>query len=338
MKQVIDQQADFTIPRTELERLRFVENAVTHGRSVYSGAVYLEDQRKFQVYVPVGNGKMGMFEGKPVEGVYWSKTCVDTSTDCHVELLHLLANQLTIRRVVHSLRAMECDIINMACVLAKFLMYFEWHQRGQAGRYETSKFYVTETEYFMGLTLSFYGLLYDVLNDVLDACRKPRLPNSLGKVLDRGIEVLVEERGLPRVMATFLADIQQPFAGCRKLRNDIYHHGKTAETVYVTDRGPGIGTDRPPFICFHDYLSADVAYNAALLPNEIGSLFYLVSKLVACSLGAGDALAKLLTSAFDLPPPITNSYRLFLRSPLVVHLNALDRYLGNVWIPTASIT
>ncbi|UTB32312.1 MAG: hypothetical protein NKF70_12570 [Methanobacterium sp. ERen5] len=138
----------------------------------------------------------------------------------------------------------------------------------------------------MGLIRSFFDLLYDVLNLILGLSkhRLCELPKSLGKFSDRAYsrskrngkklsDFLKSDYGFNNTFINFFNDILPLFRLCKKIRDSIYHRGKTPQIIFITEYGPAIGmrktgSVKDPFYDFRKFFEEDKNFSENLLEND----------------------------------------------------------------------
>lgn len=202
----------------------------------------------------------------------------------------------------------------------------------------------------MGLIRSFFDLLYAVLNIILSLSkhRLSNLPVSLGGFSDRAYtrstlkgkdlsEYLKSSYGFNDPFVDFFTDILPLFRLCRKIRDSIYHSGKTPEIIFITEKGPAIGMGKigdheDPFYGFRNFFEDDMKFLNNLLENDLVSLFYFVNGLIQFTLKSSDKFANALIQSFNMPEGISNDYFIFLRGPEIEFINRIPQYLKQFWL------
>ena len=238
------------IASSEFAKLPYIKYSPNDGRIIQLQPFYTEEESKFRMFMPLPDGKLVEMQsaGRPTQATYWSKRIVNPVNDIYVSLLHLIANNLSFPKIYNTSIGIMRDIYNFATLISRQSALFEYCKSHPDHIVAIYNIFEIELEYLMGMIRSFYGLLYDVLRELYKTYKRPQqLPDSLGKIADKGLEEVKEKYQLENPTIEFLIEILPLFKVCRKVRNDIYHHGKDAGIVFYTDRGPGISIDNPPF-------------------------------------------------------------------------------------------
>lgn len=148
--------------------------------------------------------------------------------------------------------AIEQDIHNFGAIIHKQFILWEYVKKNE--NYPVLQdLYITEVEYLMGLIRSFFDLLYEVFKLILSLSKHQlsELPKTLGSFSDRVHQrskqneelsgFLKSSYGFNDILSDFFSDILPLFRLCRKIRDSIYHRGKTPQIIFITENGPAIG-------------------------------------------------------------------------------------------------
>lgn len=323
------------VASSEFAKLPYIKYGPNDSRIIQLQPFYSEEESRFRMFVPLPDGKLVEMKsaGRPTQATYWSKRIVNPVNDIYVSLLYLIANNLSFPKIYSTSIGIMRDIYNFATLISRQSVLFEYCKSHPVHIVAIYNIFEIEIEYLMGLNRSFYGLLHNVLKELYKIYkRSQQLPDSLGKIADVGLEKAKEKYQLEKPIIEFLAEILPLFKICRKMRDDIYHHGKDTGIVFYTEYGPGISIDNPPFNEFKDFLENDPVYQNNLVEHNIGSLFYFFNKLISFALKSADMLAEKIKEAFELPQGLTDGYRLFLTGPDIKYLNEIDNNLQKCWM------
>ena len=121
--------------------------------------------------------------------------------------------------------------------------------------------------------------------------------------------------------AEFFDTILPLFRLCRRIRDAIYHGGKTPEMIVITDNGPGISMQKfnpyfnDPFSSFKDFFKYDADFINNLLKNDICSLFYFINKIIGYSLEYAELFGRAILGSYKLPENISNDHIIFIKGP-----------------------
>ncbi len=324
------------IREKELRKLSFVDSVPDETRIISPFISYSEEKRKFVVYVPDRKGGLVEFldgiDAVLIEGAYWSKKIVNSETDLFNECLHILYNNFSFLEKVRKFGGILNDIQNFGAVIHKQIILFNYAQKFQIDNTSIKRIYITEVEYLMGLVRSFYALMYGVFKWLFERKTLINLPDSLGKIADRDFERMSESYKFETKVKDYFRHVLPLFGICRKLRDDIYHRGRETHIFFITETGPGVSRKESPFSLFEDFVWNDEVSIKNELQNNIGSLFYFVNKLILLVLESTEKFAEMLKGTFELPEPISNEFKLYVRGEEIRYINNIQDSLREYWV------
>ena len=315
----------------ELEKIPFIDYPPKDGRILYLQPVYLENIGEFKMYAPHTSDKLIEMWCDPIESVFWSKEKVNPETEIYIELIHILANNISFPKVSNLLDSIVNDVRNLGTIIHKQFIIFDYMQNSSQPSF-SGRVYKTEVEYFMGLVRSLYDLLYEVLRFLFDHYKICQLPDGLGKIADRDFEEISKKYKFNQPIVSYFGQILPLFKVCRKMRNNIYHHGTEPNIIFETEKGPGVSSDKPPFSEFKDFVWQDEVSQKNMMEKEVASLFYFFNRITTWVLKSTQLFTIALKEAFELPQPISNEYKIYLRGDGIRYLNNLQDYLEDYWI------
>ncbi|MEQ8853618.1 hypothetical protein [Gimesia sp.] len=321
----------------ELGKLSFLKSVPQDGRIIAATSFYENNTP----YCGIPNPQTGEIIVMPNTiacwGAYWSTSQIDSDQDTLLPLLDTLAQHFTFGKVVHPMRGIEFDIGNLTAVIEKFLAVHDYHVARPKADTAVRLMYLTELEYFFGICRSLIDLLHDCYRYVHMQFGGSPLPQTFGKFVDREVSELVQKYSLPPDTETYLTQVKPLFAHIRNVRDSIYHHGKSLELIYLTEEGPGVCLDHPPFDVFKPHFDEDSHFLTMMTPNNIGSIFYIVVSLVDQMVDATTKLAETMKKVFSpIPPRYTkDGYNYFLRGPSFVLINNRHELLEKCWLSPA---
>ncbi len=196
--------------------------------------------------------------------------------------------------------------------------------------------YLTELEYLFGVCRSLIDLLHDCYRHIHRKNGGTELPDTFGKFVDKEVADLVKKYKLPPPTESYLNTVRPLFGMIRRVRDGIYHKGKSLERIFLTDHGPGICIEDPPFDPFKLVLSDDAGYERSVIPNRVGSLFYLVTKIADLMIEATNQLAGTLAAVFPKQPSYAkDGFRYFVRGPGYGLLTSRQQLMQACWLRQA---
>lgn len=333
-----------TIKCDKLKEIEFFDSCPKEDRILF-GTIYFSDlEKNFKVFVDQGEDIVHLETAGLTEGTYWSKEIVDRDMDSYFKLIDLIVNYYSFsspgnmeKDVIIYLESLIRDIINFGTIIHKQLILWDYIKNYDKIT-EFANVYVTEIEYLMGLVRSFFDLIYKIIVSLYGNL-KPKLPftfpDTLTKFYKRRSKFEIDGP-----MDDFFTEILPLFRLCKNIRDGIYHGGKTPRIVFMTEEGPGIGMQeikgviKDPFSDFKGFFDDDKKFKEHLLKNDIASVFYFINRIIQFSLDSTTSLANAIELTFEKPDPISNEFKVFLRSPNVYYINQIPNYLDQCWIRT----
>jgi hypothetical protein len=321
----------------ELAKLPFLRGVPMDGRVIAATSYYCDKKPFFGMPNPQSGEMILMPNTTPTCGAYWSVEEIDSDQDTYFPILDTLAQYFTFPRLLHPMRAIEVDLNNLASIIEKFVAIYEYSESRPQSDTAVRLMYLTELEYLFGVCRSLIDLLHDCYRHLHGYAGGTALPETFGRFVDKEVADLAKKYSLPPVTEAYLLKVKPLFGHVRKVRDSIFHQGKSLELIFITDAGPGLCMDYSPFDVFKTQLESDGDFVSQMQPNRIGSLFYLVVKLVDQMIEATNDLATTLTAVFcPLPPRYTkDQYRYILRGPSFLLLNQRKELLRRCWLASA---
>lgn len=322
----------------ELENEPYIDHIPSDGRVIF-GTIYYNDLKgKFE------ENTTGLKIIDFYKQTYWSKEIVDTKKDIELNLINLLVNNYSFDEITNLCSSVEQDIFNFGALIEKQRILWKFYQVNDS-KIDLTDSYMTEFEYLMGLIRSFYDLLFDIYKGLREIYKPkhPKLPNTLGSLSDKidkkGWADVKLTYGLEKNFIKFLKGILPLFETCRRIRNDIYHKGKYPKSlVFQTAKGPAIGFMKPhskdefnPFYYLKDYVIRDQVFAMNMLPNEVGSFFYFINKMIKLTIDSSETFADTIETIFK-SQSISNEYKTYLRGPTIMQINEIPINLEKCWI------
>lgn len=327
----------------EIKKLEYIDNHdFNDNRCLDICAFYSDLDNEFKLYLLVEGELKKVKTPGPSSGTYWSKKIVDNNKDCYFDLIHLIINNCYFQNVykniciVDTLDSIIADIRNFGTIIHKQFIIWDYI-KDLENNTRFANTYVTELEYLMGIVRSFFDLIYDIIvyfhyhyND-----QNATFPATLSKFFKRREQ---RDFGINNEFKIFFDDIEPLFNLCKDIRDSIYHRGSTPKIIFITENGPGFGTQNiqglssDTFFKFKEFFSDDAGFKDNMAPNEIVSVFYLINKIIKFCIESTDKLAQVIKKAFCLPEPLSSQYKLFYRDYDSIYLNNIDEYLKQFWI------
>ncbi|MGB9978033.1 hypothetical protein [Methanobacterium sp.] len=349
-----------------LKELPFVTSIPDDGRKIPIAPFFDEKPKQFRIFAHYNDKYMEMATGGRdiLKGIYWSKNLANPKKDLYMNLVNLLYNNFSFidpkgkkRGILDRTDSIVQDIHNFGAVIHKQFIIWDYIKSSNKPPSKSHAYdiYATEVEYLMGLVRSFFDLLYNIFT-LLSEISEPKMTtinlkkiNTLGKLSDKIIkdindknlsqsEVLKSYNFSDSFVAFFDA-ILPLFRLSRRIRDAIYHGGKSPGIIFITENGPGIGMQkldpffRDPFSSFKDFFKHDENFTRNLLENDIVSLFYFTNAIIGYSLDYAELFSFAILRFYkEVPENISNKHKIFIKGPEVKYINKIPDYLRDAWL------
>jgi hypothetical protein len=324
------------ISAAELAKMHFLGGVPTDDRVVAATSYYHEGTPYFGSPDPSKGTLTLLPNTAPTWGAYWSKAIIDPVTDTSFRLLDTLAQHYSYKQILHPLQAVGLDLGHLATVVEKFMAFFDYQGAATGRDVAVRLMYLTEMEYLLGICRSLIDLLHECYRILHRINGGGDLPDTFGKFVDKEVGELVSKYKLPSQTAAYLTKVKPLFGMIRAVRDGIYHNGRSLERIFLTEDGPGICIDYRPYDAFKALLEGDKQYEETRVPNNVGSLFYLVVKIVDRMIAATDLLADTILAAFPKQPTyVKDGYQYYVRGASYGLLTSRQHLMKACWLRQA---
>lgn len=300
------------VPIEVLNQIPFLDIANLQGRAIPTLSFY--DGTKWHLWMPTSDG-LSAIDARPAEGDYFSRT-PERPTDIYMEFLNFMVQRAYWPNVAHLIDAIRNDVHNLGASLQKFHLF---HLAAKDKRFHTRRFASTEIEYVFGTCRSMFDLLQEVIAALWDTVRlndqnmpKRHLPKSFRKMVMKDEQMMSCEEicdlyRIPKQLADFYSRAAPFFAVLRQYRDNIIHHGKSLEMIFVTDRGFAVSEETEPFASFNVWQKDQIQ------PNGLASIRPVLAHVVIETIKSCEYFAHTIQRIIRFPPDIAPGFHLFLR-------------------------
>lgn len=300
------------IDRAEMVKIPFLDHANIGGRTIPT--LFFHVDGNWQGWVAAG-GRLIPMKGWPAEACYFAVE-PEAKDDICFAILNFIGQRCLIPPVLHPYDALLQDFYNLGACVRKFDLLFE--QSKSIGT-STSRLVITELEYLFAICRSIFDLLQEIISVQWDSVKlhdplikKKQLPKKFSDMAMKGDAPrseaeLMDKYGLPAQLATFYTRRAPFFQMLRAFRDQLIHHGRTPEYVFVTERGFAMAHDRKPFADF------GVWNEEHMLPNKLCSLRPAIGYAIRETIRACEDYAVTVQSIIEFPPPVAPNMNFFMR-------------------------
>jgi hypothetical protein len=314
----------------ELKKVPYLTHIPSDGRSVFLQPFFDHEAKKWKMFVPQGP-KLTWIFSEPVECHYFSETNADPQRDIYLKLSDVVTRHYSYPFAMDTLLQLVDKIIFSAVVPEKYFLSLI--------RYRVTRdplvanLVATDLEYLFANARSEYDLLQKLFSNLWDFKTGVKMKGSFREVVQKSREELRSQYKLPDPILDYYMSSKNFFLELRAIRDAIFHPPvqRTMEPlrpVFCDDEG--FALFNKPFISLGP--TFDIWPQEKTKPNGLVSVLALISYVNKMVLDECDRFSDALLLTVPPPPTITESHKLFLRSPFVHHHVKAEKYLGEQWV------
>lgn len=323
------------VNKEELKKIPYIDNIPSDGRIVFLQPYFDKADKTFKMFVPSGGDKLTWIFAEPVQGCYFSDVIMDKTNDIHIRLIDTIVQYYSFKPVLYSLLEIVRDIINCGTVVEKYFIFLKLYRETKDA--SIHNFVETDLEYFFGNVRSLYDLLQVITRDLWEISRGVKLPNSFHDMAKQDSKDLQKKYDLPEPLIEYYLNSKDFFLRCCNVRDNIYHywmgsglHGAIG-MVICFDEGFALlkNSVLSPNVITREF---DIWPKEKIKPNELVSVLGLISYINKRTMENLEDFSHALIQSIKPCTPISETHRVFLRSPYLHHLIQSDEYLEKQWI------
>lgn len=320
-----------TIPISELRKLPYLLRVPRDDRVAPLINYYDPEKETWQVWHPNQKGDLMAINVTGLSsGMYVASAPERLDSDCRLPLAEVILQRFSLPEMVHLLSIASQDLVNGLAHIEKYFIFQMHSAEGDSRR--MAQIVQVEIEGMFGNHRSFYDVIQKIIATIVKhyAQSPATLPDSFAKMVQKENKELRDRYGLPEAMVQFYAEKRELFLACRKIRDNVFHHGHSFQPIFVLANGFAVIVDQPPW----DELLKLVP---KLWPEKHRKNERLASILVLFTLLVEDMhktmgwLGATILASFAPPPDTLFDMPIFLRTPLGIHLNNLTNYQETHW-------
>ena len=315
----------------ELLRLPYISHKPKDDRQIVTLSYRKDESKDLTMVVLLDDSNFietDSNQGSLSSGSYYSADCINKSTDLKIEIIDLIVRHLSFPDLLKSVFDIENDLINALASIHKYFILLEYSIRHKKD-YTIPSLVINELEFAFGNHRSFYDLVNRIIRDVNQRYNGVEIKDSFRKNAQQADSVLHDKYKLPSAIIKFYKAKENVFMALRKIRDDIYHHGKSIDYILRMEDGFGIRVSsyKPKLLASLDFWA-----EGKLKQNGVGSILPIFALLAKDMFSTTTFLAGALINCFkDLPEDITTGYNVFSRNPIYPHFFRLQEYAEQQW-------
>lgn len=305
----------------------FVNNIPRDGRIIIGNPYYDSDDSTFKL-VSTTQPNTWLY-AEPIQMIFWSKKEVDSKKDFFSPIIHTLFNNYSYDDIIKVNFAIVHDIYNMSVIIDKYLFYNSIFKEKKDTA--ISEYLLTDLEYFFGLIRSYYDNLNILIMRLHYRNTKIELKDSYAKMIEKTEEQLLELK-LPTSIADFYLNNKDIFLNSREIRDNIYHRGYNIPQIFCSPDGFSFSKFNPTDSLTKSILKLDLWKKEDEKNMGLISILPIISYLTKHCIDISNNLESSLNELYPKPIPISNDYKIFIRSYFSHHLKNLENYCSNHWL------
>ncbi len=315
----------------ELRKVPYITHIPLDGRSVALLPFLDRNDNSWKQFVPQGT-KLTWIFAKPVESSYFSETINDPERDMYLKVADIITRRFSYQSTMDIRFQITTKVIFSAVMLEKYFLSLI--------RYRNIKdpliadLVMTDLEYLFTNARAIYDLIQRLFSDLWQRETGIPMKNSFAKVCQKSREDLASKYKLPETMIEYYLLSKDFMIKIRSIRDAILHY--SADSANDPERFAFCDEDGFALIksslLRNPGLSFDIWPDGKVKPNGLVSVLALIAYVNKMVVENTDNFSDALIRTIDPPPAITESHKLFLRSPYVHHLLKADEYLKEQWV------
>lgn len=303
-----------------------------NGRSVVLSTFH--DGEKWILPMITNEGKIILIPNTiPHKGKYLAKSIQNHNTDFPFQFLDFLYKHASWHEIIIQSDSIVNDVFNLFTSVAKIDLFYEYSEQNS----DCSDYVTTEIEYILINCKSLFDYLQKVISIIwnkyikLNEGIKYNLPDTFRKMvyLDKKkltTEQIISKFGLPDAIANFYSDTAIFYENLKIFRDDIVHHGKNIEVLFVLKEGFAARKESILFNYFPVYNENESK------PNNLYSIRPLIHHIIRNTIISCNYFSEIIRKCIQFPENIMPEYSTFLRIPQFQSFMKMEKELmTNSW-------
>jgi hypothetical protein len=316
--------------RLESHELPYLKHRPGDSRGIVVMPYYDNIEKQFSCYVIDNDNKLLPFRpAGMVSGSYVARELADIDHDIHLPLSETIFQHFSLPNVWSLLIQLERDLQNALSSLHKYFVILRYAQ--ESNDHTAGSLISTEVEYAIGNHRSFYDLIQRVVMAINSKYHQApnELTDSFAKLAQKDTDHLCNQLKLPTPVAAFYRSRADAFLLLRDIRDKIFHHGHSPDTVFIVDDGFAVAVAD---LFQSRFKKLELWPDNLLKSHGLGSVLAVFAFIVCDLLDTMSSLDIALKDSFQtLPTAVAEGFHVYLRSPLGRHFHLLPQYRNLHW-------
>ncbi len=298
------------------------------GNRVFTSLPFLESSQ-WRLPMPVNDG-LSFLQAEPADCLFITRQPTSDHRDVLIEGIDRLYRYVSWPDIHSQAAYLLDDYNNLFSSVGKLDLF-------HSSRIEAlqSSFVTTELEYMSVVCKSIFDLVQVVAKKLWSrvlltdpSTKKKELPDTYGRMIlsdDRRLssEDIQEKYAIPKTLADFYASTEDLFVLIKRFRDDVVHHGKPSDVIFVLPEGFAVSSETPIFSHYRFLFSPGDARNG------LHSIRPLLMHWIRSMLDLFNGLTGAFSCQIPWPDPIYSlDYSIWLRSPGVASFHQMESELA----------
>jgi hypothetical protein len=331
-------KSDSLVLKEEFKKLPYLIEVPEDGRAVPTYPYFDHSSKKWKIWVDQ-DGSLFEMNALDLDGAYISEAPAFPEVDYHLPFEEIVLKHFCTPEIFKIMVQVSEDLINALSYIEKYFIFLYQHNH-PVNKDMVKRLDIilrVELKGMFGLHRSFYDLLQLFVEEIYFKYSKTKkdFPDSFAKMIQKEPIILENEFNIPKPIINFYVNKKPIFLLCRKIRDNIYHHGHSFGMIYSFDDGFAIEVEEKNL----NELDKIVGLWSPerLKKNRLGSVLNILVFIVDDMFETMSALAESIMDSFDnLPNPIFTEH-VYLRTQFARHLHRLKEYREKQWFKPEEI-
>lgn len=310
--------------------LPYLKELPTLERSVPLLPWYDHSLRRWRTWIVSDDTLHELLMDELVDGMYFSSAPVSSKRDHFLPFAEIICKHFYNNDTLYLMYQATESLIKACGCLEKYFILLNHSNKFQFSN--TRALIQIELESIFGIHRSYYDILQKITAKVYKSYSKSRneLPKSFSRMAEKSSEELSLKYQLPRPLLEFYCEKKNLFITCRDIRDNIFHHGHSYNTIFHFEDGFAVPIDQKPWRHLSELVS--LWPEDRVRENRLGSLLVIFAVLAEDIFKSMAWLGQAIISSFQEPPrPILEDH-VYLRTSFAPHLHNLTWYECEQWL------
>lgn len=268
---------------------------------------------------------------EPVESQYFAERIADPRRDVYVKVSDIIARYFSYQPAMDIRVQITTRLIYSAVALEKYFLSLI--------RYRETKdvcvadLVVTDLEYLFANARIVYDLIQTLFCFLWERETGIRMKRSFREIVQKSDDQLRAQYGLPEPMISYYVSSRELFFRIRAVRDAIFHFSAEFQPQrFVFCDLDGFAVLRSKILSDPVAFGFDIWPDEKIKTNGLVSILALIAYVNKIVMENTDRFSDALIETIHPPQAITESHKLFLRSPYSHHLLKVDEYIREQWV------